>query len=69
MAIIGSDNGLLHVQNQAITLTNAGLLLIEPARTNFSETFVEIHTFSFKEMHLMISQMQSGSHFVSAPMC
>ena len=69
MAIIGSDNGLLHARNQAITFTNAGLLLIEPLGTNFSETFIEIHTFSFEEMHLMMSQMQNGRHFVSASMC
>ena len=34
---------------------NAGILLIEPLRTNFVEISIEIHTFSFKEMHLKMS--------------
>ena len=36
-------------------LTNAGLLLIGPLGTNFSEILVEIITFSFKKMHLKVS--------------
>ena len=32
-----------------------GILLIEPLGTNFSEISIEIHTFSFKEMHLKMS--------------
>ena len=35
---IGSDNGLLPSQGHDIFQTNAGLLLIEPLGTNFSET-------------------------------
>ena len=34
---------------------NAGILLIRTSGTNFSEIFNEIHTFSFKKMHLKIS--------------
>ena len=45
LIIIGSDNGLSPGRRQAIILTNAGILLIGPIGTNFSE----IHTFSFKE--------------------
>ena len=55
LSIIGSDIGLSPDRRQAIICTNAGLLLIEPLGTNFSEILIEIHTFSFKEMHLKIS--------------
>ena len=34
MVNIASDNGLLPVGHQAITLTNAGLLTIEPTEKN-----------------------------------
>ena len=53
--IIGSDNGLLPGRRQAIIWTNAGLSLIGPLGTNFSETLIEIYTFSFKKMHLKMS--------------
>ena len=49
---IGSDNGLLPGRRRAIIWTNAGILLIEPLGTNFSEILIRIRTFSFKEMHL-----------------
>ena len=52
LTIIGSDNGLLPGQCQAIIWTNAGILLIGPLGTNFSEILIEIHTFPFKKMHL-----------------
>ena len=52
---IGSDNGLLPGWHQAITWTNVGILLIGPLGTNFSEMFIEIHTFSFKKIHLKMS--------------
>ena len=52
LSIIGSDNGLSPDRRQAITWTNAGILLIEPLETNFSEILIKIHTFSFKKMHL-----------------
>ena len=50
--IIGSDNGFSPVRCQAIIWTNVGILLIWPFGTNFNETLIEIHTFSFKKMHL-----------------
>ena len=50
LTIIGSDNGLSPGRRQAIIWTNAGILLIRTSRTNF-----EIHTFSFKKMHLKMS--------------
>ena len=55
LTIIGSDNGLSPDRRQAILWTNAGLLLIEPLGTNFSEILIEILTFSFKKMHLKVS--------------
>ena len=52
LIIIGSDNGLLPGRCQAIFWTNAGILLIRTLGTNFKEILNEIHTFSFKKMHL-----------------
>ena len=55
LTIIGSDNGLSPGRRQAIIWTNAGILLIGPLGTNFSEIVIEIHTFSFKKIHLKMS--------------
>ena len=55
LTIIGSDNGLLPGRRQAIIWTNAGILLIGPLGTNFSEILIEILTFSFKKMCLKVS--------------
>ena len=55
LIIIDSDNGLSPVWRQAIIWTNAGILLIGPLGTNFSEILSEIHTFSFKKMRLKMS--------------
>ena len=52
LTIIDSDNGLSPGWHQAIIWTNAGILLIGPLRTNFSKISIQIHIFSFKEMHL-----------------
>ena len=52
LIIIGPDNGLSPGRRQAIIWTNAGILLIGPLGTNFNEILSEIHTFSFKKMHL-----------------
>ena len=54
LAIIDSDNGLSPGQHQAIILTSAGILLIGPLGTNFSEILIAISTFSFKKMYLKI---------------
>ena len=51
---IGSDNGLSPGRRQAIIRTNAGILLIRPLGTNFSEFSVEILIFSFKKMRLKV---------------
>ena len=55
LTIIGTDNGLSPGRRQAIIWNNAGLLLIEPLGTNFSEISIEIQTFSIKKMHLNMS--------------
>ena len=55
LAIIGSDNGLSSGRRQAIILTKAGILLIGPLGTNYSDILIEIHTFSFKKIHLKMS--------------
>ena len=55
LTIIGSDNGLSPDRRQAIIWTNAGILLIGTLGTNFSETLIEILTFSFKKMRMKVS--------------
>ena len=49
---IGSDNGLSPGRRQAIIWSNAGILLIGPLGTNFSEILIGIYTFSLKKTHL-----------------
>ena len=55
LTIIGSDNGLSPGRRQAIIWINAGILSIGPLGTYFSEIYIEILTFSFKEMRLKVS--------------
>ena len=55
LTIIGSDNGFSPGQRQAIIWTNAGIFLIRPLGTNFSEILIKILTFSFKKMRLKVS--------------
>ena len=55
LIIIGSDNGLSPGRRQAIIWTHAGILSMWTLGTNFSETFIKIHSFSFKKMHLKMS--------------
>ena len=55
LTIIGSNNGLSPGRRQAIIWINAGILLIEPLGTKFSEILIEILTFSFKKMCLIVS--------------
>ena len=52
---IGSDNGLSPGRRQAIIWINAGILLIGPLGTKFSEILIAIEAFSFKKIHLQIS--------------
>ena len=55
LTITGSDNGLSPGRRQAIICTNAGILLIRPLGTNLRELLIEIHSLSFKKMHLKMS--------------
>ena len=55
LTIIGSDNRLPPGRRQTIIWTNAGILLIGPLGTNFSEILAEIITFSFKKMYFKVS--------------
>ena len=55
---IGSDNGLSPGRRQAIIRTNAGILLIRPLWTNFSEFLVAILIFSLKKMRLKVSSVK-----------
>ena len=52
---IDPDNGLSPGRRQAIIWTNAGLLLIGPLVTNFSEILSEIRSFLFKKTHLKMA--------------
>ena len=56
LTIIGSDIGLWPGRCQAIIWTNDGILLIGPFETNFSETLIKIHAFSFKKTHLKMAE-------------
>ena len=58
LTIIGSDNGLSPGRRQAIIRINAGILLIGPLGTNFSEIQIGIQTFSYKKMHLKMSSVK-----------
>ena len=55
LTIVGSDYGLSPARRQAITWSNAGIWLIGPLGTNFSEIVIGIQTFSFMKMHLNMS--------------
>ena len=61
LSIIGSDNGLSPKRRQAIIWTNAGILLIGPLGTNFSEILIEIQTFSLKKIRLKMSSAKCCS--------
>ena len=64
LAIIAPDNGLSPRRRQAITWTNVGILLIGPLGTKFNEISIEIHTFSFKKMHLKMSSAKWRPFFL-----
>ena len=55
LTIIASDNGLSPGRHQAIIWTNDEILLIWPLGAKFCEILIEIHSFSFKKMHLKMS--------------
>ena len=55
LTTISSENGLAPGRHQFIIWTNARISLIGPLETNFSDTFIEILTFSFKKMRFKMS--------------
>ena len=55
LTIIVSDKGLSPARHEAIIWNNAGILLIGPSGTNFSEIRIEILIFSFKKIGLKVS--------------
>ena len=61
LTIIGSDNGLSPGRRQAIIWTNAGIVLIGPLGTNFSESLIEIQTFSLNKIRLKMSSAKCCS--------
>ena len=54
-------------RRQAIIWANAGMLLIGPLGTNFSEILIGIYTFSFKNAFENVV-CQNGGHFVPGEM-
>ena len=62
--IIGSDNGLSPGRRHAIIWTNAGILLIGPLGTNYSENLIAILTFSFTKMQLKESSAKWQPFFL-----
>ena len=68
LTIIGSDNGLSPGRRQAIIWTNAGILLIGPLGTNFSEILIEIWNLLARKC-IRKCRLENGGHFVSASMC
>ena len=54
----GSDNGLAPGRREAIIWTNAGILLIRPLGTNFSDILIRVQAFSFKKMELKMSSVK-----------
>ena len=62
---IGSDNGWQPKQRQAIIWTNAGILLIGPLGTDFSEIVLKIYS----RKCVWKCRLENDSNFVSALMC
>ena len=68
VCINGSSKGLSTSQHKTIIWTNAGVYLIKPLGTDFSEISIEIHTLPFNKMHLKISSAKCQPFF-SWPQC
>ena len=74
LTIIGSDNGLSPGRRQVIIRIYAGILLIRPLGTNFSEILIESLLFSFKKMRLKVSSAKRwpfclGLNVFMPPIC
>ena len=60
---IASDNGLSPGRRQAIIRNIAGIMLIGPLGTNFSEILIKIQKYVWK------CHLRNVGHFVSASKC
>ena len=65
LSIIVSDNGLSPGRRQAVVWTNAGMLLIGPLATNFSEIWSKFKHFHSRKS-ILKCRLENGGHFVSA---
>ena len=66
LTIIGSDNGLTPGRRQAITWSNAVILLIGPSGTNLSEILIKIHTFQGNAYKTVVCKTAA---ILSQPQC
>ena len=69
VTIIGSGNGLLPGQCQAIIWTKAGILLIKHLRTNFNKKFLSKFIYFHSRKSIWKCRLENGGHIVSASMC
>ena len=68
LTIIDSDNGLSPGRRQAIIWTNAGILLIGPSGTDFSDILIKIKTSSLKKC-IWKCRLENVGNFVWASIC
>ena len=68
ITIIGSDNGLSLGRHQAIIWTNAGILLIGPLQTNFSEVLIKIDIFII-QVNAFENAVWKMAAILSRPQC
>ena len=68
LTIIGSDNGLSPDRRQAITWTNAGILLFRPFETNFSEILIKIRNI-FIQGNALENFVCETAGILSRPQC
>ena len=54
---------------QTVIWTNAGILLIGPLGTNFSEILIKKFLYFHSRKHISNCRQEIGGHFVSASMC
>ena len=69
LTIIGSDNGLSPGRHQAIIWTNAGILLIEPLGTNFSEINFNWNSNIFIQENALENVVCEMASIFSRPQC
>ena len=69
LTIIGSDNGSSPDRRQAIIWTNAGILLIGPLGTNFSEIVMEILRNFFIQENAFESVVCETASILYRPQC